>query len=113
MPIYEYYCEDCKRLSSFLLLRTTEEIEPYCKGCGSKGVKRIVSLVSIPRSEEKRMGGLLDPSKFSDLDENDPRSIEQIMRRVSGELGDELGEGLEGSIEEALDEQQSTAEEGV
>jgi len=113
MPIYEYYCEDCKGFSSFLLLRTTEELEPYCKCCGSKCVKRIVSRVSVPRSEEKRVGGLLDPSKFSDLDENNPRSIEQIVRRVSGELGDELGEGLEESIEETLNEQQSTAEEGV
>ena len=113
MPIYEYYCEACKKLSSFLLLRTTEPIEPYCRGCGSKEVKRMLSRVTVLKSEEKRMESMLDPSKFSDLDENDPRSVERLMKRMGRELGGELGEGLEKSMEEALDKQQPTASEDV
>jgi len=56
------------------------------------------------------MEGLLDPSKFSDLDENDPKSVERIMRKMGKELGDELGEDFEQSMEEALHESQSTPE---
>jgi len=110
MPIYEYYCEDCHKKSSFLLLRVSEEIDPFCKACGGKRLKRLISRVSIPKSEEKRMEGLLDPSKFSDLDENDPKSVERIMRKMGKELGDELGEDFEQSMEEALHESQSTPE---
>jgi putative FmdB family regulatory protein len=107
MPIYEYYCDTCKRPSSFILLRTTEEILPYCKACGSKEVRRIISRVAILKSEEKRMESLLDPSKFSDLDEGDPGSIERVVKRMGRELGDELGEGFEESMEEALHEDAS------
>ena len=102
MPIYEYYCERCKKVSSFLLLRATEEIEPYCKSCNTKDVRRILSRVSVLKSEEKRMESLLDPSKLSGLDENDPRSVERLMRRMGRELGDEMGEGFEQEMEEAL-----------
>ncbi len=113
MPIYEYYCEKCQKKSSFLLLRVSEEIEPYCKSCGGKEVKKLISRVSIPKSEEKRMESLLDPSKFSDLDENDPASIERVMKKMGRELGDELGDGFEESMEEALSEPGSMQEEGL
>lgn len=73
----------------------------------------MLSRVTVLKSEEKRMESMLDPSKFSDLDENDPRSVERLMKRMGRELGDELGEGFEKSMEEALDEQQSTASEDV
>lgn len=103
MPIYEYRCNDCKKISSFLLLRISEEIDPFCKICGSKNVTRIISRVAVLKSEEKRMESLLDPTKFSDLDENDPASIEKFMKRMGKELGDELGEDFEESMYEALE----------
>jgi len=103
MPIYEYQCKRCKKISSFLLLRVTEELEPFCKVCGYKDVERIISRVAVIKSEEKRMESLLDPSKLSDLDENDPKSIERFMKRMGSELGDELGDDFKQSMEEAMD----------
>jgi putative FmdB family regulatory protein len=113
MPIYEYYCESCKKVSSFLLMRVSEEIQPYCKSCHSPEVKRILSRVAVIKSEEKRMESLLDPSKFSDLDENDPRSVERMMKRMGRELGDELGEGFEEEMEDALSSPESASEEDL
>ncbi len=103
MPIYEYYCDACKRSSSFLFLRADEEIVPYCKRCKSQDVRRIISRVAVIRSEEQRMESLLDPGKLGDLDENDPRSVEKLMKRMGSEFGDELGEGFEEEMQEALD----------
>ncbi len=102
MPIYEYYCDACRKTSSFLLLRSDEPIEPYCKACNSKDVRRVLSRVAVIRSEEKRIESLLDPGTLGGLDENDPRSVERLMRRMGGELGDELGEGFEQEMAEAL-----------
>jgi putative FmdB family regulatory protein len=113
MPIYEYYCDRCKKVSSFLLLRATEEIEPYCKSCKAKDVRRILSRVTVLKSEESRMESLLDPSKLSDLDEKDPRSVEKLMRRMGREFGDELGEGFEQEMDEALSESESTPQEDL
>ncbi len=91
MPIYEYQCSACKRVSSFLLLRATEQVEPYCKDCGNKHVTRILSRVSVIKDEEKRIERLLDPSRFSGLDEDDPGSIERTIKKLGRELGDEIG----------------------
>ena len=65
-------------------------------------MKRVLSRVAVLRSEEKRMESLLDPAKLGDLDENDPRSMEKLMKRMGSEFGDELGEGFEEEMEEAL-----------
>jgi len=111
MPIYEYRCEACGRISSFLLLRISEEVDPFCKACGSKEVKRIISRVAVLKTEEQRMERLLDPSRFSDLDENDPASVERAVKRMGRELGDDLGEGFEESMEEAMAEE--SAEHGA
>ncbi len=62
----------------------------------------MLSRVAVIRSEERRMESLLDPSRLGGLDENDPRSMEKLMKRMGSELGDELGEGFEGEMEEAL-----------
>jgi len=113
MPIYEYYCNKCKKASSFLLLRATEEISPYCKICNSTEVTRVLSRVRVLRSEEQRMESLLDPGKLGDLDENDPRSVERLMRRMGSELGDELGEGFEEEMEQALASEGSNPEEDL
>jgi putative FmdB family regulatory protein len=110
MPIYEYYCNACKRTSSFLLLRATEEIAPFCKNCKSTDVKRVLSRVALLKSEEQRMESLLDPSKLGDLDENDPRSVERLMKKMGSELGDELGEGFQEEMEEALASEDSIPE---
>jgi putative FmdB family regulatory protein len=112
MPIYEYWCETCKKTSSFLLLRTTEEVTPYCKVCGNKDVKKRVSRISLPRGEEKMMEKLLNPSRFSDLDENDPSSIERAVRRMGKDLGEELGGDFEEAMGEAMDNG-ATPEEGL
>ena len=34
---------------------------------------------------------MADPAAFGDLDENDPRSIGRWMRRMSAEMGEDLG----------------------
>lgn len=105
MPIYEYQCRKCKKISSFLLLRATEEVEPFCRTCGNKDMERIISRVGVIKGEEKRMESLFDPSRLSGLDENDPRSIERFMKRMGRELGDELGEDFRQSMEEAMETQ--------
>jgi putative FmdB family regulatory protein len=110
MPIYEYYCSTCKKTSSFLLLRATEEVAPFCKGCKSTDVTRVISRVAVLKSEEKRMESLLDPSTLGNLDENDPRSVEKLMKRMGSELGDELGEGFEEEMEEALSSEGASPE---
>jgi putative FmdB family regulatory protein len=100
MPIYEYRCAACKKASSFLLLRSTEEFGPYCKHCGNKDVTRILSRVSVLKDKEGRIDRLLDPSRFSGLAGDDPASIEKTIKKLGEELGDDLGEGFGDHVNE-------------
>jgi hypothetical protein len=47
--------------------------------------------VRVARSEESRLESLADPSGLGEVDENDPRSMAKMMRRMSNELGEDIG----------------------
>jgi putative FmdB family regulatory protein len=101
MPIYEYECEKCHRRSSVLTMRISEKVDAICKHCGSDKLSRLMSRFAMPKSEEARMEALSDPSSFGDLDENDPKSVAKVMRKLGKEMGDEMG-GPE--MDQAIDE---------
>jgi hypothetical protein len=65
---------------------------------------RKVSRFAMPKSEEARMEALSDPSTFGDLDENDPKSVARVMRKLGKEMGDEIG-GPE--MDQAIEELES------
>ena len=93
MPIYEYRCHNCKRRVS-IFWRTFAEAEkgvPTCPRCGGTELTRLVSRVRVIRSEESRLDNLADPSNFPDLDESDPKSLGRWMRKMGGELGEDMG----------------------
>ena len=55
------------------------------------------------------MDALSDPSTFAGLDENDPKSVARMMRKMGKEMGDEFG-GAE--FDEAVDELESGGDLG-
>jgi len=105
MPIYEYRCDDCGKISEFLLIKTDEVFVPHCKRCKSKKMSRVLSRVRVVRSEESRMESLADPSKWGNLDEKDPKSMAKWMKRMGKEFGEELGENVDGMVDEAIQEE--------
>jgi len=50
-----------------------------------------LSRVRIVRSEESRLENMADSSDLPDFDENDPRSLGRWMRKMSAEVGEDLG----------------------
>jgi len=48
--------------------------------------------VSVLKSEEARLDSLSDSSALGDLDENDPRSIARYMKKMSSEVGEDMGD---------------------
>jgi hypothetical protein len=65
-----------------------------CSRCGSERLKRLISRAAVLRSEESRLESLAEDG-LGDLDENDPRSLGRWMRRMSNEVGEDLGDEFE------------------
>ncbi|MGA2939548.1 MAG: zinc ribbon domain-containing protein [Syntrophobacteraceae bacterium] len=109
MPIYEYRCRKCKRKFEKITFRVSEDVSADCSHCGSVEVERIPSRVRVRLSEETRMERLADPSRFSGLDENDPKSMAKWMKSMSKEMGDDLGEDfdVDAMMDEAMAEKES------
>ena len=103
MPIYEYECLECGRISDHLVLNP-EEFEPYCKHCGTKKVKKIISRVRVRLSLDTRIERMADPSLLGSLDENDPKSVMKLMQRMGAEFGSELGDEFDEIIDMAEEE---------
>jgi putative FmdB family regulatory protein len=104
MPIYEYRCEACGRVSTVLVLKQ-EGFEPVCKQCGGKNLTKLISRVAYLRSEADRMERLADPSRLGGLDENDPASMARWMKRMGKEMGEDMGEDFDQMVEQAMEEE--------
>ena len=96
MPIYEYGCRDCRRRTSIFVRTFSEAESPTCEHCGGSNLVRLISRVSLIRSEEN-FANLDDPSTWN-VDENDPRSIAKLMRKMQKEGGEDLGEEFDEAI---------------
>lgn len=104
MPIYEYECQGCRRRVS-LLIRTLHPTEaPRCPRCNSAELSRLMSRFATVKSEDARLDSLSDPASFGDLDENDPRSVAQFVKKMGSEMGEDLGPDLDAAMDEAMDE---------
>ncbi|MBU0493476.1 MAG: zinc ribbon domain-containing protein [Chloroflexi bacterium] len=91
MPIYEYRCSDCRTRFSLLVYGFEPPEGPACKRCGGHHTSRLISRVSVVRSEETRIDDLSDPGMLDGVDENDPRSIARWMRKMSDGMGEDMG----------------------
>ncbi|MBP7275894.1 MAG: zinc ribbon domain-containing protein [Kiritimatiellae bacterium] len=128
MPIYEYACVKCGRTSSFLVRNTAAHETPACPHCKSKRMKRALSRFSAvatrksggrsaaPADDTAAGSGTEGPpmpgggaegpmpdmaemeSMMSGMDENDPRSMGRMMRKLS----EQTGEPLDGEMEEVV-----------
>jgi putative FmdB family regulatory protein len=101
MPIYEYYCFDCrKRVSVFFRSFSVASDEAAsCPTCEGQRLRRLVSRVSVLKSEESRIDGMDDPSLLAGLESEDPRALAHFMRKMS----DDMGEPLDPEMNEVID----------
>ena len=90
MPTYEYRCQQCRKRNAYTVRGFNPPEAPTCLHCGSTNQSRIISRVAILKSEEARLDALADPSNFGDVDENDPKSMARLMRKMGGEMGEDL-----------------------
>jgi hypothetical protein len=62
----------------------------HCTHCGKSNVHRRIGRIRVAKSEESRMDAISDPAALEGL-ENDPKALGRMMRKMSNEMGEDLG----------------------
>jgi putative FmdB family regulatory protein len=127
MPIYEFYCPDCHTVFSFFSRRVNTEKRPDCPKCGRSELSRRPSVFALSRGQKEGMDGDMpdiDEAKLErafesmagelgSLNEEDPRAMGRMMRRLYDAAGLGLGPGMEEALSrmEAGEDPESIEEE--
>jgi hypothetical protein len=118
MPIYEYYCPDNNRIYQFFAKTLAQgRSVPKCPDNPAFRMRKVLSAFAVRTGGRKEEGpagapegpqGADDPRmeaamsemerEFSNVDENDPRAMGRMMRRMT-EL---TGEKIDGEMEEVV-----------
>ena len=84
MPIYEYWCDFCRRVVSSYQ-RTSSVPPPPCPRCGSSELKRIFSTFSVQRTYRDVYEDILSDRQLTQgMMGDDPRAIAEWNKRMSG-----------------------------
>jgi putative FmdB family regulatory protein len=114
MPIYEFYCGSCHVVFNFFSRRVDTKTRPACPRCGRPKLERQVSrFATLGKSgtelsgddaggdfDEAKMEGLMESMsrEAEGLDENDPRQMAKMMRK----LHDAAGMPMDAKADEAI-----------
>lgn len=100
MPIYEYECGKCRRVSSFLVRSPAGHKPPACPRCGHLETTRVFSRFASVKSDRAGSAGDDGPdlAALDGLDENDPRSLGRAMRKMAEETGEPMPPEMDGML---------------
>jgi putative FmdB family regulatory protein len=91
MPIYRYRCLHCnKRFEVYSSYQAYGVNKVLCLHCKSDQVQRRIERVRVAKSEESRLDSLTDTSDLEGLEDN-PRALGKMMRKMSNEMGEDIG----------------------
>jgi putative FmdB family regulatory protein len=94
VPIYEYQCRKCGRVSNFLVRNVKTHKPPACPKCGhpemTRAISRFAAILGRSKSAAPDAAATPDLSGLDGLDENDPRSMGRMMRKMAEESGEPI-----------------------
>lgn len=91
MPIYEFRCNACGRVVSVFQRSIHAAVAARCTHCGADDLTRLMSRFAFHRAGADHLDAADEDALLEGVDENDPRSVARWARRMSEQLGEDLG----------------------
>lgn len=102
MPIYEYKCSDCGKITNLFVRSVSSDIpDVRCEHCGSQEVARTVSKFGIGKTVRSVIEEYGDPGLDDNAEYRDPRQIGRWAERKFEEYGMEMPEEARDLIDAA------------
>jgi putative FmdB family regulatory protein len=107
MPIYEYQCPDCQHRFSILVRKTGDASVAVCPECGGGQASRIISRVSVGRSNQSVWDatgtpGSVRSSEYYKDPRNIGRSTEEKFSRMGIDVPDKVKQQIKAAREGEL-----------
>ena len=100
MPIYEFRCKDCNRLTSVFVRSIGGDVEATCRHCGGGNLSRAMSGFAYHKSEQTILAEYgSEPKRLQDY--RDPRQIGRWVERKFDQMGEEVPEQTRKMIDAA------------
>ena len=98
MPIYEYRCNACSKLSSFFVRTIGSTVEPVCSHCQSNEVERRMSSFAAGKTREKfsNVGNHREAGYY-----NDPSNIGRGVEDAYAKFGKDMPQTVRDNIDAA------------
>ena len=103
MPLFEYRCSDCGELTTVLVYSWSSGTPPVCNPCGGKDLTKLISRFTLHKSWGESLNWTPSGETMSDVDEDDPHSLDQYMGRIKDEMGGQVTPDFEHMRRELLD----------
>lgn len=103
MPIYEFRCSDCGKVTNHFTRKIDTEVRPNCEHCGSDKTARMVSKFGRTYSRADIIEKYGDPSEGGGGPDayRDPRQIGTWVEKRFEEYGMDLPDGAREMIDAA------------
>lgn len=104
MPIYEFRCSDCKRVTNYFTRKVDTAVQPACEHCGSANTARMMSKFGRTYTRADIIDKYGDPSSGNGAEDyRDPRQIGSWVEKRFEEYGMDLPDGAREMIDAARD----------
>ena len=102
MPIYEYRCQSCAKLTSFFLKSINSELEPVCTHCESKDMERRMSSFAMGKTVASVHENFAPGSERRSPDYySDPRNIGRNVESAFSKHGMDMPQSVRDNIDAA------------
>jgi putative FmdB family regulatory protein len=102
MPIYEYLCARCARVSSHVLLGSeTTSRAPLCRYCRSSRTRRVMSSFAVVETEAARLDAFDTSRPRDESFYSDSRNVGLWAKKRAKQMGVNLGDQFEATVEKA------------
>jgi putative FmdB family regulatory protein len=101
VPIYEFRCSSCGKITSHFTRKIDTAVAPPCEHCGNSSTSRMMSKFGRTYSRADIMEKYGDPSAGGPDAYRDPRQIGTWVEKKFDEYGMDLPEGAREMIDAA------------